>query len=95
MAGVLFPFKRWWLWKGESCCVALVAVKKADCVVWQVEYQPSNVTASIQSNQQDIWQCRIRIAITKYINTYLMITFCHKLTKQFLPWTIFFISQSQ
>jgi len=33
MEGILFLSKHWWLWKGEFCCVALVAVKRADCVV--------------------------------------------------------------
>jgi len=40
--------KHWWLWKGELCCVALVAVKRADCVEWQLECQASNVTVSGQ-----------------------------------------------
>jgi len=47
MEGIWFPSKRWWLWKGELCCVALVAVKRVNCVVWQVECQPSNVTARL------------------------------------------------
>jgi len=37
MKGILFPFKRWWLWQGELCCVALVAVKRPGCVLWQLE----------------------------------------------------------
>jgi len=45
-----FPSKRWWLWKGELCCVRLAAVKRAGCVVWQLECQASNVTASVQSD---------------------------------------------
>jgi len=37
MEGILVPSKCWWLWKGELCCVLLVAVKRADCVSWQLE----------------------------------------------------------
>jgi len=50
MQGTLFPSKSWWLWKGDLCCVALVAVKRAGCDVWQLECQAGNVTASVQSD---------------------------------------------
>jgi len=36
--------------KSELCYVALVAVKRAGCVVWQLECQASSVTASIHSD---------------------------------------------
>jgi len=46
--GMLFLSKRWCLWKGELHCVAMVTVKTASCVVWQLECQASNVIASVQ-----------------------------------------------
>jgi len=48
MEGILFLSKRWWLWKGELCCIALVALKRACCVVQQLKCQASCVTGSIQ-----------------------------------------------
>jgi len=47
MDGILFPSKRWWLRKRELCCMVLVAMERADCVMWQLECQASNVIASI------------------------------------------------
>jgi len=44
--------KRWWLWKGELRCVALEAVKRASCVVWQLECQVSSVTESVRSGHR-------------------------------------------
>jgi len=46
MEGILFPSKRWWLWKRELRSMVLVAMERADCVMWQLECQASNVTAT-------------------------------------------------
>jgi len=41
---MLVAFKR------AGCGLALVALKRTGCDVWQLEYQASNVTASVQSD---------------------------------------------
>jgi len=49
--GILHSSKRWWLWKKAGCVLALVALKRTGCDVWQMECHASNVTASVQSDQ--------------------------------------------
>ena len=36
--------------KQGGCGLALVALKRAGCDMWQMEYQASNVTANVQSD---------------------------------------------
>jgi len=45
----MLPSKHWWILQGKLCCVALVAVKRAGCVVC-TECQASNVTVSVHSD---------------------------------------------
>jgi len=49
--GMLHSSKCWWLWKKAGCGLALVALKRTGCDVWQMERQTSNLTASNQSGQ--------------------------------------------
>ena len=37
--------------KKAGCGLALVALKRTGCDMWQMEYQADNVTASVQSDQ--------------------------------------------
>ena len=46
--GMLHSSKRWWLWKKAGSGLALVALKRTGCDMWQMECQASNVTANVQ-----------------------------------------------
>jgi len=43
--------KRWWLWKELIVgWLALMALKRIGCDVWQLEFQAGNVTTSVKSD---------------------------------------------
>ena len=47
---MLHSSKRCWLWKKASCGLALLALKRTCCDVWQMECQASDITANVQSD---------------------------------------------
>ena len=53
---MLRSFKRWWLWKKADCGLALVALKRTGCDVWQMECHPERQSARMSKRQATLQQ---------------------------------------